>query len=139
MAQYVREMDNKEIMSIVKRGVLSGFYRAMVLYILDGQQWTTQTEEFATWSVEYDFWCKCLFFNDMFEKAKAMGMRYETKSDRSYLDKLPPEFSKEHIMQLRPGVAPQTIGVMIRQWKFRGYISYNATTDMYVKTNKCRK
>lgn len=133
MILHAKEMNSKTLKEFVYRAVRSGFYRAMLLYIIQGQEWTRTIEDFATWSVEYDLWCKWNIFYKRFAKAQEMGAEAMQKPDVSYLDKLPDEFTRDMLQQLRPHAAPRTIDDQLRQWKHRKRITHNEAQGIYVK------
>ena len=133
MIQHAKEMNSKTLKEFVFRAVRSGFYRAMLLYIMQGQEWSREIEDFATWSVEYDLWCKWNIFYKRFAKAQEMGQDVMQKSNVSYLDKLPDEFTRDMLLQLRPNATPRTIDDQLRQWKHRKRITHNEAQGIYVK------
>ena len=111
-----------------------GFFRAMLLYVMNGCQWSEDVERFATWSVKYDLWCKMRFFRDM--------LRSDIEGERAALQRgpvgllplLPQEFTRDDVRALRiaQGMKPDPNG-MLRQWMNRGQISKDDARGIYVK------
>ena len=131
-----REMDDPTYAEYSYRSVLMGFYRAMVLYIAHGMQWTEEIAQFAAWSVRYDMWCKMHFFSDMIhrdmEKERSAGQR----GPASLLAQLPEEFTREQVRELRMarGMEPSPT-IMLNNWKVRGFIVFDEVRNVY---RRCR-
>jgi hypothetical protein len=129
-------MNNKVLADYVKRGVRSGFNRAMLLYIIHGCQWTEEVEAFASWSVEYDLWVKWNVFHDKFVKATEMDFTLLQRRNAFVYENLPTEFTRNMLQTLRQGVPSKTIDEQLRQWKRRSRITYDADRDVYIKSCK---
>ena len=136
LIQHAKEMNNKVLADYVKRGVRSGFNRAMLLYIIQGCQWTEEVEAFASWSVEYDLWVKWNVFHDKFVKATEMDFTLLQRRNADVYENLPTEFTKNMLQTLRQGVPSKTIDEQLRQWKRRSRITYDADRDVYIKSCK---
>lgn len=133
LIQHAKEMNNKVLADYVKRGVRSGFNRAMLLYIVQGCEWTEEVETFATWSVEYDLWVKWNVFHDKFVKAAEQTSAMMQRSTVSILQNLPNEFTKEMLHTQCPSHPSDKIYALLRQWKFRGQIIYDDDRGVYIK------
>ena len=136
LIQHAREMNNKVLADYVKRGVRSGFNRAMLLYIIHGCQWTDEVEAFASWSVEYDLWVKWNVFHDKFMKATELDFALPQRNGADVFENLPTEFTKNMLQTLRPGVPSKTIDEQLRQWKRRSRITHDAERNVYIKSCK---
>ena len=136
LIQHAKEMSNKVLADYVKRAVRSGFNRAMLLYIIQGCQWTEEVEAFASWSVEYDLWVKWNEFHDKFIKATEMDFTLLQRRNADVYENLPTEFTKNMLQTLRQGVPSKTIDEQLRQWKRRSRITYDADRDVYIKSCK---
>ena len=133
MIQHAKELNNKVMADYARRAVRSGFYRAMLLYVINGCQWTDEIEAFATWSVEYDLWVKWNVYEAQFAKANEQRGVMVQKSYNSLLQKLPTEFTKEMLKESRPEGEHQKTGTLLRQWKFRGQVIYDEDRKVYIK------
>ena len=51
----------------------------MVLYVMNGMQWTDEIGEFAAWTVRYDLWCKMHLTRGMCEAMTAVGYKERRK------------------------------------------------------------
>ena len=131
---YARELDDRTYAQYSYRAVLMGFFRAMVLYIAHGMQWTDEIAEFAAWTIRYDMWCKLRFFSDMMHKAMEGERTAVQRGPASLLAQLPEEFTREQVKELRmaQGMKPNPSG-MLRQWTFRGFVREDASRGVYVK------
>ena len=129
---YARELDDRTYAQYSYRAVLMGFFRAMVLYIAHGMQWTEEIAEFAAWSVRYDMWCKMRFFSDMMHKDMEGERSALQRGPASLLAMLPKEFTREQVRELRiaQGLKPNPSDVL-RQWTKRGYIRKMEEQDVY--------
>ena len=105
------------------RAVLMGFFRAMLLYVMNGCQWSQVIADFAAWTVRYDMWCKMRFFSDMVHKDLDGEKTALQVGPVSLLTLLPDEFTREDVRNLRiaQGMKPDP-KQMLSKWKLRGQI-----------------
>ena len=131
---FAREAEDSGYARMSRRGILMGFFRAMLLYVMNGCQWDENIERFATWSVKYDLWCKMRFFRDM--------LRSNIEGERAALQRgpvgllplLPQEFTRDDVRALRiaQGMKPDPNNA-IKQWLHRGQIEKDDVRGLYVK------
>ena len=127
--------DDRAYAQMSRRAVLMGFLRGMVLYIMNGMQWSQEIDEFAAWSVHYDMWCKMHFFGDlMHQEMEAETMAVAGNTRNNLLDLLPSEFTRQMAQDMRiaQGRKPNPRN-MLAQWMHRGYIIKDDTRDVYMK------
>ena len=127
--------DDRAYAQMSRRAVLMGFLRGMVLYIMNGMQWSQEIDEFAAWSVRYDMWCKVHFFGDlMHQEMEAETMAVTGNTRNNLLDLLPSEFTRQMAQDMRiaQGRKPNPRN-MLAQWTHRGYIIKDDTRDVYMK------
>ena len=131
---YARELDDRTYAQYSYRAVLMGFFRAMVLYIAHGMQWTREIAEFASWSVRYDMWCKMRFFADMIHKDMADERAAVQRGPVSLLAMLPHEFTRQQVQDVRvaQGLKPNPKN-MLAQWVYRGFVHHDTERGVYVK------
>ena len=131
---YAREMDDRSYAQYSYRSVLMGFYRAMVLYIAGGMQWTSEIAEFASWTVRYDMWCKMRFFADMIHKDMADERAAVQRGPVSLLALLPREFTRQQVQDVRVAqrLKPNPKN-MLAQWVYRGFVHHDTERGVYVK------
>ena len=131
---FAREAEDSGYARMSRRGILMGFFRAMLLYVMNGCQWDDRIECFATWSVKYDLWCKMRFFRDM--------LRSDIEGERAALQRgpvgllplLPQEFTRDDVRALRiaQGMKPDP-KVVLSQWLAKGTIVRDDERGLYVK------
>ena len=131
---FAREAEDSGYARMSRRGILMGFFRAMLLYVMNGCQWSEAIERFATWSVKYDLWCKMRFFRDM--------LRSDIEGERAALQRgpvgllplLPQEFTRDDVRALRiaQGMKPDP-KVVLSQWLAKGTIVRDDERGLYVK------
>ena len=131
---FAREAEDGGYARMSRRGILMGFFRAMLLYVMNSCQWDENIERFATWSVKYDLWCKMRFFRDM--------LRNDIEGERAALQRgpvgllplLPQEFTRDDVRALRiaQGMKPDP-KVVLSQWLAKGAIVRDDERGLYVK------
>lgn len=118
------------------RSIVIAFRKACVLYILNGQKWSKEIDEFCRWTYDYDMWCKMRFF---FEAIKT-DIDVEEKSmkrGRPNLVKLMPnEFTREDArsMRIRMGLPNPDPKDMLGKWVQRHFVAFDEDTKTYHKT-----
>ena len=131
---FAREAEDSGYARMSRRGILMGFFRAMLLYVMNGCQWDERIERFASWSVKYDLWCKMRFFRDM--------LRSDIEGERAALQRgpvgllplLPQEFTRDDVRALRiaQGMKPDPTA-LINKWVTRKQVLRDAERGVYVK------
>ena len=132
---FAREADDRSYARLSRRGILMGFFRAMLLYVMNGMQWSEEIEAFATWSVKYDLWCKMRFFRDMLHSDIEGERTALQRGPVGLLSMLPKEFTREDVKALRiaQGMKPDPNG-LLRQWVNRGVVVKDEAAGVYVKS-----
>ena len=131
---FAREAEDSGYARMSRRGILMGFFRAMLLYVMNGCQWDERIERFATWSVKYDLWCKMRFFRDM--------LRNDIEGERAALQRgpvgllplLPQEFTRDDVRALRiaQGMKPDPKEVL-KKWIARGQVVKDEQRGVYIR------
>ena len=131
---YARQIDDRAYAKMSFRGVLMGFFRAMLLYVMNGMQWGDDIAEFATWTVKYDLWCKQHFFGDKLRQDLEGEATAQQVNPRNLLELLPREFTRQMAQEMRiaQGRKPNPTN-MLSQWVFRGFITHDKQREVYVK------
>ena len=135
LVDFARQIDDRTYATMSFRAVLMGFFRAMVLYVMNGCRWTTVIADFAAWSVRYDLWCKMRFFRDMLHKDLEGEKTALQRGPVSLLTLLPMEFTRQQAEELRvaQGMKPNP-AAMLSTWKKRGYVTLDKQRGVYVQT-----
>ena len=131
---FAREVDDRSYARMSRRGILMGFFRGMLLYVMNGMRWTREIEAFATWSVKYDLWCKMRFFRDMLHNDIEGERSAIQRGPVGLLAMLPKEFTREQVRDLRiaQGMKADPRGV-INQWVSRNLVVRGETSNTYIK------
>ena len=137
LVDFARQLDDRTYATMSFRAVLMGFFRAMVLYVMNGCRWTTLIADFAAWSVRYDLWCKMRFFRDMLHKDMDGERAALQRGPVSLLTLLPTEFTRQQAEELRvaQGMKPNP-KAMLSTWKKRGYVTLDEQRGVYVQTKR---
>ena len=107
------------------RANVIAYLKAMVLYIAGGEKWDKTLEDFITWSLHYDLWCKMQFFANDMDEAEIAMRRQGHRGPQNMLDLLPDEFTREevHLLRQSQGITTGSTSKMLSNWKHRGYIT----------------
>ena len=132
LSDFAEEIEDEAYATMSFRAVLMGFFRAMLLYVMNGMQWTREIADFAAWSVRYDLWCKMRFFSDMLHKDLEGEQTSVQRGPISLLTMLPSEFTRRQVQDLRiaQGMKPNP-KEMLKAWAKRGLVKYLPDTDTY--------
>jgi hypothetical protein len=131
---FAREAEDSGYARMSRRGILMGFFRAMLLYVMNGCQWDERIERFASWSVKYDLWCKMRFFRDMLHSDLRGEETAKQRGPVGLLSMLPKEFTREEVKALRlaQGMKPNPKD-MLAQWVKRGVVVRDEERQVYVR------
>ena len=124
-AEFARLSQSRVYENLSFRANVIAYLKAMVLYVAHGEVWTPEMEEFVRWSLKYDMWCKMQFFGEAIEEREYTFYRQaKNKGPQNLLDLLPEIFTMEEAgtMRQRIGIQQGSLGQMLSNWKFRGYI-----------------
>ena len=124
------------------RANVIAYLKAMVLYIAGGEKWDKTLEDFITWSLHYDLWCKMNFFANDMDEAEIAMRRQGHRGPQNMLDMLPDEFTREevHLLRQSQGITTGSTSKMLSNWKHRGYITlfsnslHGSGEELYRKT-----
>ena len=111
-----------------------GFFRAMLLYVMNECRWCKEHSEFAAWSTKYDLWCKMRFFRDMLHSDLEGEEKAKQRGPVGLLPLLPQEFTRDDVRALRiaQGMKPDPTA-LINKWVTRKQVLRDAERGVYVK------
>ena len=134
LVAFARDADDRSYAQFSFRAVLMGFFRAMLLYVMNGMQWDENIERFATWSVKYDLWCKMRFFRDMMHSDLEGERTAIQRGPVGLLSMLPGEFTREDVKALRiaQGMKPDPSD-SLKNWKRRGLVVRHEEREVFIK------
>lgn len=132
------EMDCRAYEGLYPRAIQNAFYRGMTLNLMEGCNWTQEIEEFSTWSLEHDLWCKWNLFGQQLidaQKREDALLFGSARMKSPTLELLPPEFTMEDVKQayMRQNKNPERAPHMMRQWKRRGRIVFDEEKNLWRK------
>ena len=132
LVSFAREAEERAYARLSRRGILMGFFRAMLLYVMNGCQWSREIEEFASWSVRYDLWCKMRFFRDLLHKDVDGERQALQRGPVGLLSMLPKEFTRDQVRDLRiaQGMKPDP-RLSLGNWVKRGQVVYDESRGLY--------
>ena len=133
------EMGIKAYTGLLPRAIHSAFYRAVMVYLMEDCQWSEEIEQFATWSLENDLWCKWQLFGQKLIEAQEREdsiMHSAPRMRSRTLNVLPSTFSREDMHQAYAlqGKPATTADSMLRQWKRRKLIKFDEESNLFTKT-----
>lgn len=133
------EMGIKAYTGLLPRAIQSAFYRAVMVYLMEDCQWSEEIEQFATWSLENDLWCKWQLFGQKLIEAQEREdsiMHSAPRMRSRTLNTLPSTFSREDMHQAyaQQGKPATTADSMLRQWKRRKLIKFDEESNLFTKT-----
>ena len=135
-AEFARLSQNEVYWNLSHRACVIAWLKACVLYVANGCKWERCIEDFARWSLQYDMWCKMLFFGEDIEKANMESEPRTKPGPRNLLELLPDEFTKADARRVRQlqGLSNERgkCQNMISTWKSRGYV-VQMTDDSFKK------
>ena len=133
--QYSALADDDVYRELSYRATLSAFKRGMVLYILNGQKWSHEIEEFVRWSFHYDMWCKMWIFGEKMRRAMDQDKAVMLPGRRNLMEFLNDTFTLDDLNTVRraQGMKGDAKG-LLRKWVQRGYCTYDAANQQYTKS-----
>ena len=137
-AEFAQLSQNDTYWNLSHRAIVIAWLKACVLYVANGQKWEKSIEDFISWSLNYDLYCKMIFFGNRIEAANnTEDSRIGAHGPVNLLTMLPDEFTTEDAKRVRQQQGKGADGTkgMISQWKSREYI-IQLTVDSYQKTEK---
>ena len=140
-AEFARLSQNDTYWNLSHRACVIAWLKACLLYVANGQKWEKTIEDFIRWSLNYDLWCKMMFFGTEIERANnGEESRVGTRGPRSLLELLPDEFTLEDPKRVRQqegkSATNKDTAHMIRTWRDRGYVAQS--TEHSFKKNKVK-
>jgi hypothetical protein len=124
-AEFARLSQSEVYWNLSHRACVIAWLKACVLYVANGQQWEKTIDDFISWSLDYDLWCKMQFFGTDIENAiNGDDARVGHRGPRNLLELLPDEFTMDDARRVRQqeGMSADKAGNMVSTWKKRRYV-----------------
>ena len=133
--QYSALADDDVYRELSYRATLSAFKRGMVLYLLNGQKWCKEIEDFVRWSYHYDMWCKMWIFGEKMRRAMDLDKAVMLPGRRNLMEFLQDTFTLDDLNTVRRAQGMKDDGsAQLRKWLSRGYCTFNPATQQYTKS-----
>ena len=133
--QYSALADDDTYRELSYRATLSAFKRGMVLYLLNGEKWCKEIEEFVRWSFHYDMWCKMWIFGEKMRRAMELDKAVMVPGRRNLMEFLQDNFTLDDLNTVRRAQGMKGDGsAQLRKWVQRGYCTFNVATQQYTKS-----
>ncbi len=136
MARLADLADDDILFELSHRSIFSAWKKAATLWILNDQTWTRSIGEFMIWFCYFDLWSKVKVFGDMFKGGEVLPDDMQKSGPKNMLDDLPNPFNEQQLEALRLQIGKSKEGTkhQLNVWKNRGFITFNAETMLYTKT-----
>jgi len=133
--QYSALADDDVYRELSYRATLSAFKRGMVLYLLNGQKWSREIEDFVRWSFHYDMWCKMWIFGEKMRRAMDLDKAAMVPGRRNLMEFLNDTFTLDDLNTVRRAQGMKgDAKVLLRKWVQRGYCSFDVANQQYTKS-----
>ena len=145
-AHWARLTQSRVYENLSFRALVIAWLKGCVLYVASGYRWDPTFDDFVRWSLQYDLWCKMEFFGAAIEEANRRSEQTASASRvgrHNLLNLLPETFTLQDAISMRvsEGLSADGTQAMLRQWKFRGYVTIEMVdrsgrlTEVYCKNN----
>ena len=145
-AHWARLTQSRVYENLSFRALVIAWLKGCVLYVASGCRWDPTFDDFVRWSLQYDLWCKMEFFGAAIEEANRRSEQTASASRvgrHNLLNLLPETFTLQDAISMRvsEGLSADGTQAMLRQWKFRGYVTIETVdrsgrlTEVYCKNN----
>ena len=129
-AEFAQMSQNDTWWNLSHRACVIAWLKACVLYVANGQKWEKSIDDFIRWSLNYDMYCKMIFFGNRIEAANnTEDSRIGTRGPRNLLELLPDVFTLDDAKRVRQqqGISNEGYSAirMIRTWINRDYVIQN--------------
>ena len=130
--------DDDMLFELSHRSIFAAWKKAATLWILNNQTWTRSIGEYMIWFCYYDLWSKVKVFGDMFKGGDALSEDTQKTGPKNMLDNLETTFNEQQLEALRESLGKSKEGTQhqLSVWKNRGFITFDAQTGLYSKTEE---
>jgi hypothetical protein len=141
MATLADLTDDDVLFEMSHRSLVSAWKAGCILWVLNNQTWTKSIGEMVEWLVYHDIWSKMQLFADMLGTDTDQLSEAQRRGPQNMLNSLPQTFNQAQLEALRLELGKNKEGAngQLRQWVFRGFITYSNQTGLYSKTDEYLK
>ena len=123
------------------RATVIAWLKGMMLYIINGEHWTEDIQNYMEWSLRYDLWVKMHVIGKMLEDAINEDSEMTSKKGpMNMLDLLKDEFKMEDLILVRRKLAKSVDTKLVKQqlitWRQRKLIEYDSFDGIIKKIKK---
>ena len=136
MAKLGDLTDDDTLWDASKRALVSAWKAGCILWVLNGQCWTTAIGHLVEWLVYHDLWSKMQIFSDLLKEGDNSTAEAAKSGPKNMLDDLPDTFNMAQLEALRTQLGKNKEGAknQLYQWLYRGFVSHSEETGLYTKT-----
>ena len=141
MASLADLADDDVLWDISKRALVSAWKAGCILWVLNDQTWSKHMGEMVEWLVYHDLWSKMQLFADMLNLDVDQMSEAQRRGPKNMLDDLPNTFNESQLTALRTSLGKSSEGTynQLHKWMFRKFVTFNAETGLYSKTDEYLK
>ena len=142
MTEELREIaemaEDKGYETFSVRSVRTGWYKAIIAYIMCDYKWDSSIEEYMRYSIKRDMWVKMHYYGNQIHEAVDAENYPKGQQPNDLLVQCPDEFTEEEFIQIRRrnGKQDGDHKSTLRCWRHRHKIEYDSTTKTYHKIGK---
>lgn len=140
--QLDRENENRYLLSgdeefreLSYRSLRMAYDRAVMVYLMEGRQWSVEIEAFMRWMMEYDLWVKLYYFaDDMWEMGQQGRQKRRRPGRGNLLRKLPDHFDFNHFQAVyQANGLTSDPKALLHTWVHRGHVTLDEVSGLYSK------
>ena len=135
-------MGNSTYEQLSYRAADIAFRKAILLYIMNGQKWSKEIEDFTTWTFDYNLWVKMCLLGEETSSKLAQDSRILKPGIPCLLEQLGDSFTKQEFDMLYRSQCSnasnysKAASTLRSKWKMRGWIREDASQKVFYKTEE---
>ena len=135
-------MGNSTYEQLSYRAADIAFRKAILLYIMNGQKWSKEIEDFTTWTFDYNLWVKMCLLGEETSSKLAQDSRILKPGIPCLLEQLGDSFTKQEFDMLYRSQCnngsnfSKGASTLRSKWKMRGWIREDASQKVFYKTEE---
>ena len=135
-------MGNSTYEQLSYRAADIAFRKAILLYIMNGQKWSREIEDFTTWTFDYNLWVKMCLLGEETSSKLAQDSRILKPGIPCLLEQLGDSFTKQEFDVLyrsqcsNGSNVSKAANTLRSKWKTRGWIREDANQKVFYKTEE---
>ena len=135
-------MGNSTYEQLSYRAADIAFRKAILLYIMNGQKWSKEIEDFTTWTFDYNLWVKMCLLGEETSSKLAQDSRILKPGIPCLLEQLGDSFTKQEFDMLYRSQCSnasnysKAASTLRSKWKMRGWIREDTSQKVFYKTEE---